>query len=113
MARLAGRLEEQGHLRPGVSVEEAAHILWVVASFDSFDLLHTGRGLPLEETTPAARRDGRASAAAAMTPERLRAACLALLGTTQEWPFRDPSPSTFKVGSRISRSAASTPSRSP
>ena len=36
-----------------------------------------------------------------MTPERLRAACLALLGTTEEWPFRDPSPSTFKVGGKI------------
>ena len=28
---------------------DAAHILWVITSFDAFDLLYTGRGLPLEE----------------------------------------------------------------
>jgi len=44
MARLAGRLAEQDLLRPGVSVADAEHILWVLTSFDSFDLLH-GRGL--------------------------------------------------------------------
>jgi predicted DNA-binding protein (MmcQ/YjbR family) len=36
-----------------------------------------------------------------MTPDALRAACLALLGATEEWPFRAPSPSAFKVGGRI------------
>jgi AcrR family transcriptional regulator len=51
MARLARRLEEQGLLRADVPVEDAAHILWVVASFESFDALFTGRGLSLEETT--------------------------------------------------------------
>jgi AcrR family transcriptional regulator len=45
MARLAGRLAEQGVLRKGVSVEEAGHILWVLTSFESFDALHTARGL--------------------------------------------------------------------
>ena len=33
---------------PGVSVEEANDVLWVITSFESFDLLYTGRGLPLD-----------------------------------------------------------------
>ena len=45
MARLARRLGEQDLLRPGVSVADAENILWVLTSFDSFDLLYTGRGL--------------------------------------------------------------------
>ena len=45
MARLAGRLAEQDLLRPDVSVEDAERILWVLTSFESFDLLYTGRRL--------------------------------------------------------------------
>ncbi|HYY20266.1 MAG TPA: TetR/AcrR family transcriptional regulator [Thermoleophilaceae bacterium] len=45
MARLAGRLAEQGVLREGLSVEDAEHVLWVLTSFESFDALYTGRGL--------------------------------------------------------------------
>jgi len=45
MARLAGRLAAQGVLRDGLSAENAEHILWVLTSFESFDLLFTGRGL--------------------------------------------------------------------
>jgi AcrR family transcriptional regulator len=48
MARLARRLDEQGLLRPDVGVAEAENILWVVTSFESFDLLYTGRGLSTE-----------------------------------------------------------------
>jgi AcrR family transcriptional regulator len=48
MTRLARRLSEQDLLRPDVSVEEAEQILWVLTSFDSFDLLYTGRGLSTE-----------------------------------------------------------------
>jgi hypothetical protein len=48
MAWLAGRLAEQGELRAGVGVEEAAHALWVLSSFEAFDLLSTGRGLPTD-----------------------------------------------------------------
>jgi AcrR family transcriptional regulator len=48
MTRIARRLGEQGHLRPGVSVEEAEDLLWVITSFESFDLLYSGRGLPLD-----------------------------------------------------------------
>jgi AcrR family transcriptional regulator len=51
MLRLARRLDEQGLLRDDVTVEDAALTLWVMTSFDAFDLLFTGRGLSLEETT--------------------------------------------------------------
>jgi len=49
MARLAGRLGEQGHLRAGVDAAQAADLLWVLTSFDSFDALYTGRGLSVDE----------------------------------------------------------------
>jgi AcrR family transcriptional regulator len=49
MAYLAQRLAEQDLLRPDVSQEEAAHLLWLLTSFDSFDLLYTGRGLSADE----------------------------------------------------------------
>ena len=39
--------------RPGVSVADAEHILWVLTSFESFDLLHTGRGLSQPPRPPA------------------------------------------------------------
>jgi AcrR family transcriptional regulator len=45
MARLAGRLAEQGALRKDLSVEDAEHVLWVLTSFESFDALYTGRDL--------------------------------------------------------------------
>jgi AcrR family transcriptional regulator len=49
MARIARQLHNQGHLRSGVTVEEANEVLWVLTSFESFDLLYTGRGLPLDD----------------------------------------------------------------
>jgi AcrR family transcriptional regulator len=49
MEYLAGRLEEQGRLRAGVGVREAADLLWILTSFDAFDLLFSGRGLPVDE----------------------------------------------------------------
>jgi AcrR family transcriptional regulator len=49
MAYLAQRLAEQDELRPGVTEADAAHILYLITSFDAFDLLYTGRGLPVEE----------------------------------------------------------------
>jgi AcrR family transcriptional regulator len=49
MQRLAGVLDEQGHLRDGLTAADAAHLLWVQTSFDAFDLLYTGRELPLDE----------------------------------------------------------------
>jgi AcrR family transcriptional regulator len=50
MTRLARRLAEQGVLRPGLSVEDAEHVLWVLTSFESFDALFTGRGLSVDRT---------------------------------------------------------------
>jgi AcrR family transcriptional regulator len=49
MLHLARRLDEEGLLRDDVTVDEAAHVLWVLASFDAFDLLYTGRKLPLDD----------------------------------------------------------------
>jgi AcrR family transcriptional regulator len=48
MTRIARQLDEQGALRAGVGVEEANDVLWMLSSFESFDLLYTGRGLPLD-----------------------------------------------------------------
>ena len=45
MRRLVKRLREQNLLAPGVSPARAEHTLWVLTSFESFDLLYTGRGL--------------------------------------------------------------------
>jgi AcrR family transcriptional regulator len=50
MTRLVGRLAEQGVLRPGLSVEDAEHVLWVLTSFESFDALFTGRSLSVDRT---------------------------------------------------------------
>lgn len=47
---LAGRLAEQGALRPDLTREQAADVVWILASFDSYDLLTTGRGLSPEAT---------------------------------------------------------------
>jgi hypothetical protein len=41
----AERLADQDLLRPDVTVEHATSLLWVLTSFDAFDLLYTGRGL--------------------------------------------------------------------
>jgi AcrR family transcriptional regulator len=49
MTYLAGRLAEQGVLRPDLSAADAAHILFVLTSFDAFDLLYASRGRPVGE----------------------------------------------------------------
>jgi AcrR family transcriptional regulator len=49
MTRLAKRLGKEKLLRPGVTVKQAEDTLWVLTSFESFDLLHTDRGLPADE----------------------------------------------------------------
>jgi hypothetical protein len=49
MAYLAQRLAEQDLLRPDVTVDDAAHILYLITSFDAFDQLYSGRGLPVDE----------------------------------------------------------------
>ena len=48
IARLARHLHDQGELRAGVDLEAAESTLWVLTSFESFDLLFTGRGLPAD-----------------------------------------------------------------
>ena len=50
MAWGSRRLARQKQLKPGVSAARAAHVLWLVASFEAFDLLYTGRGLSAGET---------------------------------------------------------------
>jgi hypothetical protein len=49
MQHVARRLAEQGELRDDVSVEEAADVLWMLASFEAFDALYSGRGLPTDQ----------------------------------------------------------------
>jgi AcrR family transcriptional regulator len=51
MAGLARRLASRGHLRPGLGATRAAHLLWVLTSFDSFDLLYSDRGLDADAVT--------------------------------------------------------------
>jgi AcrR family transcriptional regulator len=51
MAYLAKRLDEQQALRPDVTVGEAADLLWLLTSFDSFDQLYTGRRLPADDVS--------------------------------------------------------------
>ena len=48
MRRVVGRLAEQGVLRKDMTVEDAEHTLWMLSSFESFDSLYTGRGLPVD-----------------------------------------------------------------
>ena len=50
MSWASSRLARQKQLKSDVSARKAAHVLWLVASFDAFDLLYTGRGLSARET---------------------------------------------------------------
>jgi hypothetical protein len=45
MMRLARRLAQHGLLREGLTAKQAADRLWVLTSFDAFDLLYSGRRL--------------------------------------------------------------------
>jgi AcrR family transcriptional regulator len=49
MMRLARRLARHGLLREGLTAKAAADRLWVLTSFDAFDLLYSGRGLSADE----------------------------------------------------------------
>ena len=49
MMRLARRLARRGLLREGLTAKRAADRLWVVTSFDAFDLLYSGRELSADE----------------------------------------------------------------
>ena len=50
MGWVADRLHEQKQLRSDLSPERAAHVIWLLASFDAYDLL-AARGLEPEEVT--------------------------------------------------------------
>jgi hypothetical protein len=47
---LARHLAQDGVLADGITVEAATNVLWVLCSFEAFDLLRTDRGLSLEDT---------------------------------------------------------------
>jgi AcrR family transcriptional regulator len=49
MMRLARRLARHGLLAEGVGAKKAADRLWILTSFDAFDLLYSGRGLSANE----------------------------------------------------------------
>lgn len=50
MTELCDRLAARHLLRPGLTAAAAADLLCLLTSFESFDLLHTGRGLPVATT---------------------------------------------------------------
>ena len=81
MASRARRLAEQEALRPDVTEAEAAHLLWLLTSFDAFDVLYTGRSLPA----------GQVAVALITTAERtlcrdtLPVACASPSGRPGEW----------------------------
>ncbi|MFG2007268.1 TetR/AcrR family transcriptional regulator [Spirillospora sp. NPDC048911] len=49
MQSLAEHLEREGELREGLTVDGAVDALWVLTSFESLDLLVTGRGHTVDE----------------------------------------------------------------
>jgi AcrR family transcriptional regulator len=49
MLWLARRLSRQKALRPGITQNDAAHVLWLLTGFDAFDTLYTGRGLSVDK----------------------------------------------------------------
>jgi AcrR family transcriptional regulator len=49
MQSLAEHLEREGELREGFTVDEAVDALWVLTSFESLDLLVTGRSHTVDE----------------------------------------------------------------
>jgi len=49
MEALATHLEKAGELREDVTLDQAVDALWVLTSFESLDLLVSGRGLPVDK----------------------------------------------------------------
>lgn len=49
MKHLARRLAKGKILRQGVTEKQAADLLWMLTSFEAFELLHTGRGLSVKD----------------------------------------------------------------
>jgi hypothetical protein len=46
---LAKRLDDQGHLREGMTQRRATDVLWLLTSFRSFDQLNSRAELPVDE----------------------------------------------------------------
>jgi AcrR family transcriptional regulator len=53
MAYLAQRLSDQGALRADITAAYAADLLWMLCSFEAFDLLLTGRHMSVEDAATA------------------------------------------------------------
>ncbi len=53
MAHLVQRLFDQGALRDDVAPDYATDLLWMLCSFEAFDLLHTGRGMTVNDAATA------------------------------------------------------------
>ena len=51
MEYLAARLAEVGAVRPDLTQQQVADILWVLCSFEAFDLLFYGRERSAEQAT--------------------------------------------------------------
>lgn len=49
MTDLAEHLAQEGELREGLGVDDAVDLLWVLTSFESLDLLVSGRGRSVEQ----------------------------------------------------------------
>ncbi len=49
MEYLAQRLADQAALRTDVTINAATDLLWMLCSFEAFDLLHTGQNMPVED----------------------------------------------------------------
>lgn len=49
MTENAGRLAEARHLRPGITLEHAANVLWTYSAPELYDLLVVRRGMPVDE----------------------------------------------------------------
>lgn len=45
MQKMADRFAKEGYLKAGWSRRSLADLLWIATSFETFDLLHSGRGL--------------------------------------------------------------------
>lgn len=53
MAHLVHRLCDQGALRDDITPAYATDLLWMLCSFEAFDLLHTGRGMTVDDAATA------------------------------------------------------------
>ncbi len=53
MAHLVQRLSDQGALRDDLTPDYASDLLWMLSSFEAFDLLHTGRGMTVDDAATA------------------------------------------------------------